>query len=415
MPDAVWVRIFQLMQDADFTDLMYFNDAAKTQANLHGLRLVCKEFDDMFKRNPDVTRLLYLPRSLSSQSLGSVFKWLRINTRSIRGLRADCRKTYFQEVLSELQSIALVTTVSIDECDATKALLLSRLTGMEHCMLFSKSTGRLDLKPLQSLTSLKRLSLDFGNFIVDQLPPNLTDLTLTDSACLTARQPCSCVSSLKTLEMSDDAVLDLHPQGVSACFVLTELDCSDCTILAQDPQKVLDLALCNNLSVPVGFSSLRQLVNLSLSIQSNSEDILDLSFLKGLTALQSLSVFTREVSVSATAGLTNLSRLTYLNLCVWEPSVLGEGEGPANPDLILKLDIDWCKLQLLQTCCISATFLACDKRILQMIDICKLKTLNFSELNTVDRETCTLYGRLLCSLVKQRPNIELTLDRHHIT
>jgi hypothetical protein len=414
MPDAVWVRIFQLIQDADFTDWMYFNDVAKTQANLHGLRLVCKEFDDVFKRNPDVTRLLYLPRSLSSQSLGSVLKWLRINTLLIRGLRADCRKSYFQEVLSELQSIALVTTVSIDECDATKVLLLSRLTGLEHCMLFSKSTGRLDLKPLQSLTSLKRLSLDFGNFIVDQLPPNLTDLTLTDSACLTARQPCSCVSSLKTLEMSDGAVLDLHPQGVSACSALTELDCSDSTILAQDPQKVLGLATCNNLLIPVGFSSLRQLVNLSLWIQSDSEDELDLSCLYGLTALQSLSVSACEVSVIATAGLTNLSRLTYLSFCVWELSVLKGREGPANPDLILKLDIDWCKMQLLQTCCISATFLACDTRLLQMVDMCNLKTLHFSDLNTVDSGTCTLYGRLLCSLVMQRPDIDLRLDKYCI-
>lgn len=137
MPDAVWVRIFQLIQDADFTDWMYFNDVAQTQANLHGLRLVCKEFDDVTRLlYPDVTRLLYLPRSLSSQSLGSLLKWLRINTPSIRGLRSDCLKSYFQEVLSELQSIALVTTVSIDRCVATKVLLLSRLTGLVHCMLF---------------------------------------------------------------------------------------------------------------------------------------------------------------------------------------------------------------------------------------------------------------------------------------
>ena len=151
-----------------------------------------------------------------------------------------------------------------------------------------------------------------------------------------------------------------------------------------------------------------------MSSQSDSEDILDLSCLNGLTALQSLSVSTREVSVSASAGLTNLSRLTYLKLCVWELSVLEGREGPANPDLILKLDIDWCKMQLLQTCCISATFLACDKRILEMVDMCKLKTLHSSDLNTVDSGTCTLYGRLLCSLVMQRPDIELTLDRHHI-
>ena len=129
-------------------------------------------------------------------------------------------------------------------------------------------------------------------------------------------------------------------------------------------------------------------------------------------ALQSLSVSTCEVSLSASAGLTNLSRLTFLNLCVWEPSVLEGREGPANPDLILKLDMEWCKMQLLQTCCISATSLACDKRILQMVDICNLKTLHFSELNTVDSGDCTVYGRLLCSLVKQRPDIDLRLDKY---
>ena len=89
-------------------------------------------------------------------------------------------------------------------------------------------------------------------------------------------------------------------------------------------------------------------------------------------------------------------------------------EGPANPDLILNLDIDWCKMQLLQTCCIPAAALACDEKILQMVDMCKLKTLHFSELNTGDSGACTLYGRLLCSLVMQRPDIELTLDEHCI-
>ena len=43
MPDAVWVRIFQLIQDADpvFSHWRNFNIDAERQANLHGLRLVC--------------------------------------------------------------------------------------------------------------------------------------------------------------------------------------------------------------------------------------------------------------------------------------------------------------------------------------------------------------------------------------
>jgi len=49
-----------------------------------------------------------------------------------------------------------------------------------------------------------------------------------------------------------------------------------------------------------------------------------------------------------------------------------------------------------------------------MVDLCKLKTLHFSNLNTVDSGTCTLYGRLLYSLVMQRPDVELLLDEHCI-
>ena len=415
LPDAVWVRIFQLIQDADFTDWMNLNTVAKRQAGLHGLRLVCKDFDNVFKRNSDVTGLLYLSRSLSSKSFNGLLKWLRINTPPIQGLRADCCRSDLHQVLSELHSLALVATVSINRCNAAKVLQLSRLTGLEYCILVSGSSAQLDLNALQSLTSLKRLSLEHGDFGVDQLPPNLTGLTLTAGASLTARQSCCCVTSLRNLKMFDDTVLNLHPQGVSACSVLTKLECSDSSIMAEDPQKIMDLALCHNLSIPIGLSSLIQLVTLTMCIESNSEDILDLSCLNGLTALQSLSVSACEVSVSATAGLTNLSTLTYLNLCVWEPSVLDGREGPANPDLILQLDIDWCNLQLLQTCCISATYLACDKRILQMVDMCKLKTLHFSDLNTGDSGACTLYGRLLCSLVKLRPDIDLRLDQHCIT
>ncbi len=277
MPDAVWVRIFQLIQDADFTKWMYSNNVAKRQADVHGLRLVCRDFNDVFKRNPDVTRLLYLSCSLSRKSLDGLLKWLRTNTPSIRALRADCSRRCLQQVLSELHSIALMATVNINRCDAAKVLQLSRFTGLECCILSSTSGVPLDLKALQSLPSLKRLSVEFGDFIVDQLPPNLTGLTLTASACLTARQPCSCVSSLRNLTMYEGAVLTLHPQGVAACSALTKFDCLDSSIVAEDPQKVLSLAWCNSLTIPTGFSSLSQLVNLSLSIQSDSEDILDLS------------------------------------------------------------------------------------------------------------------------------------------
>ncbi len=301
-----------------------------------------------------------------------------------------------------------MATVNITRCYAAQVLQLSKFTGLKYCKLVSISSGPLDLKPLQSLTSLKGLSLKCGDFIVDQLPPNLTGLTLTVSA-LTARQPCSCVTSLRNLTMSDGAVLNLHPQGVSACSALTQLDCSDSSIVAEDPLMVVGLDFCDNFSIPIVFSSLRRLVNLSLSIQSFPEDNLDMSCLNGLTAPQSLSVSTHEVSASATAGLTNLSRLTYLNLCIW-----GGCEGPANPDLVLKLDMGWCQMQLLRTCCISAPFLACDKRILQMVGMCNLKTLHFGDLNTVDSGTCTLYGRLLCSLVMQRPDIDLRLDKYCI-
>ncbi len=49
-----------------------------------------------------------------------------------------------------------------------------------------------------------------------------------------------------------------------------------------------------------------------------------------------------------------------------------------------------------------------------MVDMRKLNTLHFSDFNTVHSGTCTLYGRLLCSLVMQRPDIELKLDKHRI-
>ena len=276
MPDAVWVRIFQLIQDADFTKWMYSNNFAKRQADLHGLRLVCREFNDVFKRNPDVTHLLHLSCNLSRKSLDGLLKWLRTNPPSIRALRADCSRHCLQQVLSELHSIALMATVNITRCYAAQVLQLSKFTGLKYCKLVSISSGPLDLKPLQSLTSLKGLSLKCGDFIVDQLPPNLTGLTLTVSA-LTARQPCSCVTSLRNLTMYDGAVLTLHPQGVAACSALTKFDCLDSSIVAEDPQKVLSLAWCNSLTIPTGFSSLSQLVNLSLSFQSDSEDILDLS------------------------------------------------------------------------------------------------------------------------------------------
>ena len=274
----MWVRIFQLIQDADFTDWMSSYYAVKRQADLHGLRLVCKEFNDVFKRNPDVMRLLYLSCNLSSQSLGGLLKWLRINTPSIQGLFADCCGGYCQQVLSELPSIGLVATVNIDICDATKVLSLSRLTGLKYCILVSITSGppALDLKPLQSLTSLKRLSLDYGDFSIDQLPPNFAGLTLKAGACLTAIQSCSWVTSLRNLEMFDGAVLNCHLQGFSACSVLTKLDCTDSSIMAEDPQKILDLAVGNNVSIPIGFSSLSLLVSLTMWIESNSENILDL-------------------------------------------------------------------------------------------------------------------------------------------
>ena len=151
-------------------------------------------------------------------------------------------------------------------------------------------------------------------------------------ACLTAIQPCSCVTSLRNLEMFDGTVLtckaNWHPQGVSVCSVLTKLDCSHSSIMAQDPQKILDLALSN---CPQFLSS--QLVSLTTWIQSDSEDILDLTcFNREQHGKACLSLPVKSVRVLLLGRPISADSLTSICLFGSQP-VLDGHEGPAHPDL----------------------------------------------------------------------------------
>lgn len=69
------------------------------QAEVHQLKLVCKQFRDVYASHPGLVERLYVSFSFSVSSLPSLLAWVQQNKGSVRCFLSDCGSPLVDAVL----------------------------------------------------------------------------------------------------------------------------------------------------------------------------------------------------------------------------------------------------------------------------------------------------------------------------
>ena len=419
LPDDLWASIFLHLERGagDGLLLRYSepNSLVEAQAEYYQLRLVCRKFDQVFRQQGQLCRGLALPLRPSEQSLQSLESWLRDHSSYVQNLAAYCGSPGLDAALEALADPQpKLASVFLCNCSISALYELAVFTSLTSCELVEPQGTMLDLAPLQPLANLQKLILTKGRFITTQLPPHLTNLTLTNGS-MTAGEQCSCVTSLKKLRLSESKLFGLHLGGIAACSVVELLTCVKGKIYAGMGHFSLDCTQDLPFNVPPGFSTLNNLKDLSLVIASTAAPLPfdaaqyghDLSCLQGLTSLEELSVRSTHEDIFVPSCVTALQKLSDLSLSV-APNEGADDE----PGIIL--DIDWAALQMLKSLRIDAPTFVCQRSIVGLATVKQLAHIEWGLSAPYDAESTKCFASLVYKLAKYRPEVVVVLDEDSI-
>ncbi len=418
LSDDIWAQILFHVEGGvgdglalryDEPDSLY-----KAQAKYYRLRLVCRKFDQLFRHQGQLCRGLALPACITDEMLQNLGSWLREHSSYVRNLAAYCGSPGLDAALEALAGPPpKLASVFLCNCSISALNKLAVFTSLTSCELVEPQGSTLDLTPLQPLANLQKLILTEGMFTSTLLPPHLTNLTLTH-ASMTAAEQCSCVTSLKKLRLFASHLIGLHPEGVAACSAVEMLTCVQGQIYAGIGHFSLDCTQDAPFKVPLGFSTLNNLKDLSLVIASTGAPLPfdaaqyghDLSCLQGLILLEKLCVRSTSEDVFVPSGVTALHKLSCLHLGV--ANEIGDDEHS------VILDVDWAALQMLKSLHINAPTFVCQRSIVGLATVKQLAHVEWGLSAPYDAESTKCFAALMYKLAKYRPEVVVVLDEDTI-
>ena len=127
------------------------NQERKSQARLHRLKLVCKQFNGAYKDHPGLVSRLYVHEAFSVRSLPGLLAWLDQNKSPIKRFESLCGSPLVDRVLDGLESaFSCMKIIGIGRVRKRSIDLVAKFTDLEKCALCN-SAAYLDLAPLQAL------------------------------------------------------------------------------------------------------------------------------------------------------------------------------------------------------------------------------------------------------------------------
>ena len=419
LPDDIWAKIFFHVEGgvSDGVALRYYepNSLFEAQAEYYRLRLVCRKFDQVFRQQGQLCRGLALPVCLTDQMLQNLESWLREHSSYVRNLAAYCGSPGLDAAFEVLAGPPpKLASVFLCDCSSSALNKLSVFTSLTTCELVEPEGSMLDLAPLQPLASLQKLVLTDGLFTTTQLPPHLTNLSLSNAG-VTAVEQCSCVPSLKKLRLFECQLIGLHPDGIAACSAIQLLTCVQGRIHAGLGHWWLDCSHDLPFTMPPGLSSLSKLKFLSLSIASTGAPLPfdaaqyghDLSCLQGLTSLEELSVYSTSEDIFVPSGVTDLHKLSILSLSV------APNEGGDDVPCVI-LDVNWPALQMLKSLYIDAPAFVCQRSIVGLATVKQLAHIEWGHSAPYDAQSTKCFAALMYKLAKYRPEVVIVLENDAI-
>ena len=429
LPPEIWGKVFSFMplKMQVAAGKSYVKDANlfRIQKEFQRLRLVCRNFNSIFRAQPELSRSVFLHQYFAAKKLNSFLAWTQHHAASVETLVAECPNPQLNVVLTGLlQERAPLRAVTCSElsCGGHTLHLLASFSALQNCKLSGPSDAHsLDLSPLGTLQSLQHLQLT-GHSLVSthQLPPALRTLSLETCAfeLYLEDQRLSCLKTLEVLDVTDSSSLYILPAGLPALSGLQSLTCKRSFINTPasrtDPFMMLDDGA---FQVPCTLSSFTCLSKLCIEYTGPTKGPLDFGNIYSVATLQHLSI-SCDRHVAIDHSLTALQQLTALTLSVKAVDGLAE-EKFGKPDIQdvpeLSLDVNWAALPHFQRMTIEADIFKCQCNFRQLLEVSSLEFIEIQQNRPSDAHTSTHYTTLVYYLGVHRPDVCINLDTKRIS
>ena len=404
LTSELWTEVFAHVETAQMGYRTWndIQDDQQNQRQMHQLRLVCKQFNEVFAAQPLFLKRLSLPLAFPKSSLPSLLAWLQQSKDCLEILEANCASPEVDVVLDALTSVtSQLKLINLCEVNITRSVrLLGSFSNLEMCNLWAVNWVVISLYPLQALPKLRSLGL-MGKF------DGLASLEhLTHLQCFTGVLDCtgSCEFA-RSLQQLDLKHTTLQNFDISICQGLQVLQLDSCSGREIDHHSYLSEP--REFSLPVGLSLLTNLETLSLAsfVDPLGDDHISLDWaseLKTLSTLQDLSIKSFYVNSWLIKSVSCLSCLTRLVVIGPDHQHFSD-----SPWLVLDLDFNWCSLKSLKHLFLSHSKLEVGPGTASLL---LLQHLTDVTLHYVIPETVVSvehYVALIHSLITLRPHVRL--------
>ncbi len=227
-PDVL-TEIFARLENRQFGTWSW-NDAKlrQQQRELHQLKLVCKQFNDISTSQPELVQGLHLHSNFPRNATVSLLAWLRRSSGAVQTFTSSCDTSSMHAVMAGLIASSPLRVLDISNTTSWSMQLAAAFTSLEKCALQQKSgeVQYLDLTPLQGLPKLQHLHLQ-GHFRQLHRLPSLTALEFKAAQ----GEVGNLGTMLQFLVLKDSSLQGVHAHALQACTALTELVLSAARLL----------------------------------------------------------------------------------------------------------------------------------------------------------------------------------------
>lgn len=230
----LWAKVFGVLAEevrsATNGDDASTKEALSRQADLHKLRLVCKQFNTIFQAYDSLSSTLVLKLGVANESRASLLQWARNNAQSVKALCAECGYPKGRgNMAATQQGLAPCIVDDFFSCSIGRSPpSITTFSFLTECTLSTLTTHLTDLTVLQTAMVLPKLTLKYGEFAFEAMPSHLTSLSLHKAELgllYGASKTIYLEDSLEKLQMYKSH-LALHPKEISAYHALQELHCN---------------------------------------------------------------------------------------------------------------------------------------------------------------------------------------------
>ena len=331
----LWAKVFSyLEQRPDRLTVDVGLRHKQNQAEVHQLKLVCKQFKSIFESHPEIVQRLLLDAHFSVALVPSLLGWLHQTKGAIRVLQSSCTSSLLDVVMAGLFLAPNISIVAGYDVSACTVSLVGTYKRLEKCSFMNRKNEYLCLAPLGALPKLRQLMLQ-GHFKELHHLTGLTRLQCFSSRVAGAQE---FPPKLRHLELNDSELVGVHVQTLPACTALTHLLLENVSLKGNNAYVYLD----RNLSVvPTNIGQLTQLQTLHLGTLNDAEEgPVELKWVSELTSLQELSMQFDLSSGNIFQHVSLLTNLTFLDI---------SGFDTLNEAYLLHVKFDWPKLQALRS------------------------------------------------------------------